>query len=355
MPKLKHGDGSITCRHRTNKNGKTRRYYQGRIYIDGKQISVYAATKAECAAKLRKLQEERQQQNGNQTELHFSTYAQWLDKWLSLCKEGKIKRTYQSELILNVDRVKKALGNLRLKAIKPLNVLEYIASLPRRNLTVKLYDVVNGSLQKAEDFGLIKKNPCRAIDRPTYEANKRRAFELAEQCSILNALTGKHKQLFFFLCCTGLRIGEFLALDKSCIDFERHTIKVKASVDIKTGEVGTTKTKTSVRNVYFAEQLFEVFNVEDFGIYSYSGIKKAFLKAYKKVDIEGVSLTHSCRHTFASMLYAAGVSDKVIQSQLGHAAVSTTLDVYTDVLINGNSPIFDYILTLKKALEKRFL
>lgn len=355
MPKLKHGDGSITCRRRTNKNGKTRRFYQGRIYIDGKQVSVYAPTKAECADKLRKLQEERQEPNKNQTELHFNTYAQWLDKWLSLCKEGKIKRTYQSELILNVDRVKKALGNLRLKAIKPLNVLEYIASLPRRNLTVKLYDVVNGSLQKAEDFGLIKKNPCKAIDRPTYEVSKRRAFELTEQCAVLNELQGKHKRLFFFLCSTGLRIGEFLALDKNAIDFERHVIKVKASVDIKTGEVGTTKTKTSVRSVCFSEELFDVFNLDDLGTFSYSGIKKAFLKAYKKVGIEGISLTHSCRHTYASMLYASGVSDKVIQSQLGHATVSTTLDIYTDVLTNGNSPIFDYIKTLKTVLERRFL
>lgn len=357
MPNFKYGDGSICCRQRTLKNGKIRRYYQGRIYINGKQLSVYAPTKAECAEKLRTLREERREHDAAQPqiELSFNTYGQWLDKWLALCKEGKIKRTYQDELVLNVDRVKKALGGLRLKAIKPLDILGYVASLPRRNLTVKLYDVINGSLQKAEDFGLIKKNPCKAVDRPTYEVSKKRAFELTEQCAVLNELSGKHRRVFFFLCSTGLRIGEFLALDKNCIDFKRHFIRVKASADVQTGELGTTKTKTSVRNVYFADELFDVFNIDDFGTFTYSGIKKAFIKAYKKLELDGISLTHSCRHTYASMLYAAGVSDKVIQSQLGHAAVSTTLDVYTEILTNGSSPIYEYISKLKAVLEQRFL
>ena len=66
-------------------------------------------------------------------------------------------------------------------------------------------------------------------------------------------------------------------------------------------------------------------------------------------------MTHSCRHTYASMLYAAGVSDKVIQGQLGHASVSTTLDIYTDILLVGESPIYEYISALKKKLEAVYM
>lgn len=357
MQKLKYGDGSITPCLRTRKDGTLRRYYQGRIYIDGKQTSVYANTKAECEAKLKALRSERKAkfEEPGESKFSFTNYGQWLDKWLELCKEGKIKRTYQDELVLNVQRVKDGLGNIKLKDLTPIAVLSYIAKLPRRNLTVKLYDIINGSLQKAEDFGLIKKNPCKAVDRPTYEAEKRRAFELSEQCAILDELTGKHRRLFFFLCSTGLRIGEFLALDRNCINFDRNVIRVKASANVQTGKIGTTKTKNSVRSIYFAPELFETFNIDELGTYTYSGIKKAFIKAYKKLGIKNVSLTHSCRHTYASMLYASGVSDKIIQSQLGHAALSTTVDVYTDILMNGKSPIYEYILSLKKVIENRLL
>jgi integrase len=37
---------------------------------------------------------------------------------------------------------------------------------------------------------------------------------------------------------------------------------------------------------------------------------------------------HGCRHTFASLMIAAGVGAKHLQTYLGHSSVATTLDVY---------------------------
>ncbi len=39
---------------------------------------------------------------------------------------------------------------------------------------------------------------------------------------------------------------------------------------------------------------------------------------------------HSLRHTFTTRLCEAGVNIKVIQDTLGHADVSTTLNIYAD-------------------------
>lgn len=210
-------------------------------------------------------------------------------------------------------------------------------------------------MQKAEDFGIIKHNPCRAIERPTYEKQKRRAFELAEQTEILAKLGERYAKVFYFLCCTGLRIGEFLALERCDVDFERHYIRVDSSRSLKTGEEGKTKTAAGVRKVYFADDLFEVFGVDALGTFTYNGVKKAFRKAFTALKLEGISVTHSCRHTFASMLYAVKVSDKIIQLQMGHAAVSTTMDVYTDILLQGESPIYGYIRKLKSTLNGTLL
>ena len=85
------------------------------------------------------------------------------------------------------------------------------------------------------------------------------------------------------------------------------------------------------------------------------GIKKALCKVYKVLNLSDISVTHSCRHTFASMLYAVGVPDKIIQKQLGHASVSTTMDVYTDILMSGSSPVLDYVKELKSTLISTLL
>lgn len=369
MRKLKYGDGSITPFSRKRKDGTERRGYQGRIYINGEQKSVYGRTQAECLAKLKSLRDERDRERAQRLlniegqpreaqsggKIQFRTFGEWLDEWVEQCKVGKQKETYMPEFRRQVATVRAALGGLILRKIEPLELQRYFNSMPQNNTAVKKYDIVNGSLQKAEDFGIIKRNPCRAVDKPTYKKQKRRAFELAEQREILAELNERYAAVFFFLCGTGLRIGEFLALHPENVNFERHFISVEASVDLKTGARGETKTAAGVRKVYFADGLFKVLDVQSLGTYTYDGIKKAFNKVFKRLHIDGISVTHSCRHTFASMLYAVGVSDKIIQSLCGHADVGTTVNVYTDILITGESPLLDYVLQLKGTLKSTLM
>ena len=151
-----------------------------------------------------------------------------------------------------------------------------------------------------------------------------------------------------------MRIGEFLALTPQKVDFVRECIHITEDLDLETREKDETKTQSSVRKVYFAKELFESFDVQSLGGFTYNGIKKAFTKAYTALNVQGVSATHSCRHTFASLLYAAGVSDKVIQAQCGHSDITTTLKIYTDILTCGDSPIYKYILHLKKVLATHY-
>jgi integrase len=227
--------------------------------------------------------------------------------------------------------------------------------LPRKNTTVKTYDVINGSLQKAEDFGYIKHNPCKAVKRPTYKKQKRRAFELWEQSKIIENLSPLYARLFIFLCCTGLRIGEFRALTEDSIDWQKHVIHVTNAINSRTGTFSTTKTINSVRNVIFESSLFDNFNLSDYNNISYNAIKKALEKVYHKLGIKDISVTHSCRHTYASIMHALGVSDKILQRQMGHASITTTMDTYADILTSGTSPILDYCRKLKAEIERHLL
>ena len=366
MPKkLKYGEGTICRRQRTTKKG-IRRYWQGRIYHDGRQIAVYANTQVECLRKMGELRNAlsvSKQTHPKATPIYSSeelsnvkplTLGKWLDEWLQEFKADKTRRRYYNDLCRYSEKLKTALGDLKLKKLEPMTLQKYFNSLPRTNATAKLYGVLKDCLQRAEDFGIIKKNPLKVISKPKYRKQERRPFELKEQTAILNALPDRYKAVFFFLCSTGLRIGEFLALTPQSVDFNRKYIKVDESQDIETHENGDTKTAAGVRKVYFADELFEKLDVHTLGTYTYNAIKKAFTKVYNALNIDGISATHSCRHTYASMLYAVGVSDKVIQKQCGHADLSTTMNIYTDILTCGESPIYNYISKLKEVLSQHY-
>ena len=54
---------------------------------------------------------------------------------------------------------------------------------------------------------------------------------------------------------------------------------------------------------------------------------------------EKVTFTpHTFRHTYATMLYYAGIDVKRAQQYLGHTNLSITLEIYTH-LINGETPL----------------
>jgi integrase len=44
-------------------------------------------------------------------------------------------------------------------------------------------------------------------------------------------------------------------------------------------------------------------------------------------ELQPITL-HECRHTFASLMIAAGVNAKALSSYLGHASITITLDRY---------------------------
>ena len=57
-------------------------------------------------------------------------------------------------------------------------------------------------------------------------------------------------------------------------------------------------------------------------------------KAWTKARLEQITL-HECRHTFASLMIAAGVNAKALSTYMGHANISITLDRYGH-LMPGN-------------------
>jgi integrase len=54
-------------------------------------------------------------------------------------------------------------------------------------------------------------------------------------------------------------------------------------------------------------------------------------RAWQRAGLQPITL-HECRHTFASLMIAAGVNVKALSSYMGHASVTITLDRYGHLL-----------------------
>jgi integrase len=59
-------------------------------------------------------------------------------------------------------------------------------------------------------------------------------------------------------------------------------------------------------------------------------VSHAWVKPVKRSRPDGIRF-HDARHTHASLLLKQGVHPKVVQERLGHATISTTLDLYSHV------------------------
>src|SRR5215210_5452148 len=68
--------------------------------------------------------------------------------------------------------------------------------------------------------------------------------------------------------------------------------------------------------------------------FSPTRVRERASKAWEAAQLEPITL-HEARHTFASLMIAAGVNAKALSTYMGHANISITLDRYGH-LMPGN-------------------
>lgn len=203
--------------------------------------------------------------------------------------------------------------------------------------------IIRQILNKAQLEGHIMYNPVTAVKLPKNLTQSRRHAPSPAQIEKIKAGISADFGLFAFLIYyTGCRRGEALALRYEDIDREAKTIRINKSVyDVgSTPHIKEPKTEAGDRVVPLLSALADALPNRKRGyIFSDDGGKTPLsssktTKLYKKYcAATGVTTTpHEIRHGYASALHASGVDAKTAQTLLGHAQLSTTMDIYTDVL-----------------------
>lgn len=345
VPHLKYGQGSIMKVERKNKNGTVYKYWQGRYMCAGKQKTVTGKTAEECLARLKEARKN-VPEIPRKISARAGSLAYWVNEWFCKYRKPKIKastaKTY--ERVINVLKSNR-LGAMALGEVRTEHLQDFLMSIEQTNTREKYYDIINGAFKKAVALDYVRKNPAELVEIPTAKSKARRAYTFEEQNKMLSALNARYSAVFRFLCCTGMRVGEFVALTEENIDRHRHLIWVTESISANEGERTTPKTKSSVRAIPYLDDLFEGIRL---GTYTYGGIKKAFNVALKKGGISGMFI-HNTRHTFSSLCYYYRVPDKFIQMWMGHSTVAMTMDTYTHIMDVGTSPIGEYVARLRDA------
>lgn len=233
-------------------------------------------------------------------------------------------------------------GDQPINQITSTDVQAYVRTFPK-SWARKTYSnyilVVSLIFKHAVLAGDITSNPALYVEPPKSATTKKRRAPTAEEIDIIHQNVDKPFGLFaFFILYTGCRRGEALAVQFKDIDREKKQLCISKSVYYEgTAKIKTPKTESGIRTVALPDILLNVLPNGKPDQYLFGGDRLLTMyediKGWERYQKEtGLTITpHMIRHGYATMLHAAGLDMKDAQALLGHANISTTMDVYTHI------------------------
>jgi integrase len=185
-------------------------------------------------------------------------------------------------------------------------------------------------------------NPTDGVRLPAVRSSRDRIASPAEAERLLAALPQDDRALWATALYAGLRRGELMGLRWCDVDLAQGVLRVARAWDPKEHEMIAPKSSAGVRRVPIPAALRAFLaplklasgadpDVLVFGVcgrpFSASSVGERARRVWKDARLAPISF-HECRHTFASLMIAAGVNAKALSTFMGHANISITLDRY---------------------------
>jgi integrase len=185
-------------------------------------------------------------------------------------------------------------------------------------------------------------NPTVGLSLPAVRSARVRIVSPPEAELLIAALAERDRALWATALYAGLRRGELMGLRWCDVDLARGVLEVAQAWDPKEHLMVAPKSAAGTRRVPIAADLraylaplYLAAATDAQGLvfgtggvpFSASSLYERAHRAWKRVGLRAVCL-HDCRHTFASLMIAAGVNAKALSTFMGHATISITLDRY---------------------------
>jgi integrase len=292
----------------------------------------------------------------------------YLDRWLAAVRPKVGAHTYADYSGDLRRHIRPRLGERRLDRITALDLQGLYADMQAGNVTGrplaprtirKAHAALLTALNQALKWGLLAVNPCRAVTLPKQQRREMHVLTAEEAERFRQAAAGTRFGVLFELAlATGMRPGEYLALQWKHVDLKAGTVRVERALVEGDGKLSFAPPKTSRSRrtiplppsvtralaAHKERQAAErpipldgsglVFPSEMGGTMN----ERNLLRRYFRPTLAAAGLEprkyrlYDLRHTCATLLLLAGENPKVVSERLGHASVTLTLDVYSHVL-----------------------
>lgn len=369
MAKSAGGAGNIRKKTVT-RDGKQYAYWEARLTVGydpgtGKQIVRSFSGKTQKEVRQKMQQAAVSLTNGTYQQPSKMTVAAWLDDWMENYVRPTVKPLTTSSYEAAIkNHIKPAIGSIQLQALRGSHIQKLYNSMKDNGLAAKTIKNTGAILHKAFSIAikqsLMATNPCDAADLPKGKAREITPLSDAQIPLFLEAIQDDPYCNAFALCLfAGLREGECLGLSWSQVDFENGRITISQQLQkekkkggkfyiadsTKSGKPRVVEPPPIAFQYLWAEKKKQLQNRLRVGecwdnpfdlVFTEENgrniIFQTFHSHFKKIAaVIGCpdARPHDLRHTCATVAISSGADIKSVQSLLGHATASFTLNVYT--------------------------
>lgn len=352
-------------------DGKT--YYRFNVYLGideetGKEIRTSrSGFKTKKAAEIAYTRLRNSEDNTKAKQMRFGDiYAEWLEVYKRTVKESTLQKTTEIFRLHILPEV----GHMYIDKISIKSAQAAVNTWHDNLVNFKLVKrYASRVIDYAIKTGRATSNPFNLVTYPikvlSVEAaadaisfeNFLERHDLVKLLNEANKLDNPMWHTFFrLLAYTGIRKGEALALKWSDIDFKENTLTINKTLTLGLDNkliVQSPKTRESIRSLdvdietmailkdwrtsqneilsglgYFpldkSQMIFTNLNNDPINLPT-PGHRLNYL--IKRAGVKKITV-HGLRHTYCSILFAAGVSIQDVQKRLGHRDIKTTMNIY---------------------------
>lgn len=264
--------------------------------------------------------------------------------------------------------IKPELGSAHIECFKYSNLKSFFERLGLSSNSIKaVYSILHSVFELAVRDNYIRKNPLDGLLKEmNLETTKKHGLTPEQEKAFMEFLDGsdvfRHwKPLFTCMLGTGCRIGEMLGLRWSNVDWQGGLIFIDHTLSYRLQESGKVefceeppKTKAGVRQIPMMQSVRKAILEErmrhpdsEFIFVNRYGKPLTVYDVNRAIErivgyLPGVPkfTSHQLRHTFATKLCQNETDLKLIQEIMGHADISTTMNIYNESNIERKKASF---------------
>ena len=327
-----------------------------RVSINGKMETLYSDNPKDLEKQY--IEKKNQNNKGIFIDDKGLTVSVWSDRWLTTYKSDRelaTQKMYSDAIRLYI---KPSIGNIPLKYLKQSDIVSMLNELDKKGIT-RRKDValltIKQILNKAVENDYIYKNVALGIKIKKHKSAEKEPLteKVIDEIKKLSE-NDSNAFMILFLLYTGLRREELVPLQYKDIDLDNRYLLINKAITFQNNQPVIKNTKNE------ESRKVPIFNI----LYNkLSEMKKShkdkdyiFIKqindnqnsdtllGVSNEEYQEIKFTlHQLRHTYACILYKAGIDIKQAQQWMGHKDVKVLLDIYTHLDAQDNQRSIDKV------------